>query len=227
MIRQAVQKIGWRLFSLVAAFALWITFVASPESVTSVSAPIEYKNMPRDLEAVSELPQRVHLEVRGPSARLRSASPESTAVVINLDHLEAGERTFTLDAKAVDLPAGLRATRIIPSQIRLRFERRTEAHIPINVRIAVPPPAGYRIVSTEVTPPELAIQGPESRVRQATRAETDPLDLSREVGTARFRVHVFLDDPQVRFVSPAIVQVSITIEKVGEANLNGKATVRH
>jgi len=230
MKRQVFVKIGWQLLALAAAFVLWLVFTGSPQVVTSISAPIEYQNMPQDLESTAELPRRVSLEISGPAARLHEADLTNRRVVLNLESvLRPGERTFTIESRNIDLPAGLSLVRAIPAQVRIAFERSVSASVPVRVRIAVPPPEGYRVARQQALPNALRIVGPESRVRQVESVDADPIDLSRTVGKARFQVHAFVADPQVRFVSSPLVEVSVSLEKTvpGGAPSSGSPTVRN
>jgi YbbR domain-containing protein len=229
-MRDVAQKVGWPLFALAAAFALWITFIASPEIVTSISLPVAYENMPSDLVSSTGLPRHIAVEIKGPSARLRHADTSGAVVVLNLDQVrEPGEHTFTIGRREIDLPPGVSVVRTVPAQIRLRFEWRRQAQVPVRVRFSTPPPAGYRIAVQTVEPPTLKIVGPESRVKQIQSVETDPIDLSRVVVKQQFQVDTFLGDPQVRIVSSPVVHVSVTLEKAvqGGAASDGKATVRN
>ncbi len=230
MKRKLAEKIVWQLVALVAAFALWLVFMGSPEVVTSIAAPIEYQNMPSEFETTAELPRIVSLEIRGPAARLHDADLTSRRVVLNLQSVQGpGERTFTIDRRNIDLPLGLTVVRAIPAQVRLNFERSVSANVPVRVRIAAPPPDGYRVATQQSLPRMLRIVGPESRVRQVGAVDADPIDLSRTVGKSRFQVHAFVADPQVRFVSSPIVEISISLEKTvpGGTASSGSATVRN
>jgi hypothetical protein len=230
MKRPPWVKIGWQLLALVAAFALWLVFTESPEVVTSISAPIEYENMPPDLETAAELPRRVSLEIKGPAARLHEADLTNRHVLINLESVQRpGERTFTIERRNIDLPMGLSLVRAIPAQVRLNFERSISASVPVRVRVGAPPPDGYRVARQQLLPNTLRIVGPESRVRQVGAVDADPIDLSRTVGKAQFQVHAFVPDPQVRFVSSPLVDVTVSLEKVvrGGTASSGSPTVRN
>ena len=231
MIRALLDNIGWKLLALGIAIALWLTFVGSPELLTSVSAPIQFQNAPSGLEMSSDAPERIYLEVQGPAARMRSFDASRTAVLLDLSGVHrAGEYTFKVDQEnMVDLPPGLKLVRAVPGQVRLRFEQRVSVEVPVRVRFSAPPPEGYRIARETVSPKRLSIVGPESRVRQVGYVETDPIDLSRAIGNSQFRVHTFVPDPQVRFVSSPEVEVTITLEKTaqgGAVSNEGAATVR-
>ena len=153
-MRKLAQTVGWPLFALAAAFALWITFVASPELVTSISVPVQYEHLPTGLEIASALPERVHLEIRGPLAGIRRVDPSSAAVVVNLGAVhQPGERTLTLGWQNVDLPPGVRVIRATPRSFgsrssaisRHRF-RSVSAWRSLRPRaIALPPSTSVRV----------------------------------------------------------------------------------
>jgi YbbR domain-containing protein len=104
--------------------------------------------------------------------------------------------------------------RAIPSQIRLKFERRLAQSVTVEPRFAGPPPQGYRVVRQEIFPRQLRITGPQSRVQQVTFVQTDPIDLTGTVSNGEFRVSAYVSDPQVRFESSPIVVVRVMLEKI-------------
>jgi YbbR domain-containing protein len=212
MIHSLFENLGWKLLSLVMAVALWLTFVSAPELATSVSAPIEYQNIPINLEMLASVPERVHLEIQGASSRLESLS--GIAVILNLSGVRGpGERTFTIDQSNVRVPFGVKLIRAVPGQLRLQFEPRISREVPVKVRFSSLPPQGYELQRHEVQPPRLKVLGPESRVREIDFAETDPIDLSQTVSEAEFRVHAFVRDPQVRFEDSPLVRVKLVLVK--------------
>jgi YbbR domain-containing protein len=224
MKRLILDNLVWKALALVISVALWVSFVGSPELVTSISVPLEYQNMPSDLEMSTEGPERVYLEVRGPSARLHSFDLSRIAVILDLSSVHRpGDHTFTLEKQHIDLPYGLRLVRAVPAQVRLRFDRQLTAEVPVRLRLSSVPPHGYRLAQSLINPDRLRIVGPESRVREIQYAETDPIDLSRVVGSAQFNVHTFVRDPQVRFVSAPEVKVTVSLEK---SEKNAETTVR-
>jgi len=66
----------------------------------------------------------------------------------------------------------------------------------------------------EVSPPELKIAGPESRVQLVDSVPTDAIDLSGSVGQTDFRVSAYVSDAQVRFEGATTVAVRVILEKI-------------
>jgi hypothetical protein len=217
MISLLTRNLGWKLLSLAIAVLLWLAIVGEPEVATSISVPIQYKNIPRDLEVSSEVLDRVHLEVRGPSGKVSPSSLADTAIILDLGAVhQSGERTYTIRQDNVNLPSDVVFLRAVPAQIRLHFERRLSREVPVQVRHSEPPPPGYEVVSEIVRPDSLRIVGPESHIQEVESVQTDPIDLSQVVGATEFHVHTYVPNPQVRFEGSSVVTVSVEVQKVSQ-----------
>jgi hypothetical protein len=214
-MRYFTNNLLWKLFSLVLATLLWFAFVAESETALSIAVPVEFRNLPRDLEISTEVADRLYLKVRGPSARMRSSDIGRASVVLNLGQIvRPGEHTFTLDQTTVNLPAGVMLTRAVPSQIRLRFEKHGERNMSVEPRFEGLPPKGYQVARMEVLPKQLRIAGPESRVQLVSVVPTDAIDLSSTVSSGEFRVSAYVSDSQVRFEDSPTVVVRVMLEKI-------------
>jgi YbbR domain-containing protein len=171
--------------------------------------------LPNDLEIGSTPLTSVLLELRGPSGQLGGTAEASLhpQVILDMSAATPGERTFTVGDGAVKLPRGVRLVRAVPSQVRLDFERRADASIPVTVRVTGEGHDGYFVASQNVQPSQLEIVGPASHVARVTQAVTDAVDVSQVVGTSEFRVNTFLNDPYVRFQGSPQVEVIVTMKK--------------
>jgi YbbR domain-containing protein len=207
------HNLGWKLLSLVIAVAIWIAVAREPELATSLSVPVELKNIPDDLDIGSAVPDRVHLEVRGPSGRLSRDNLADAAMILDLADAHAGERTYTLRAANFNLPTGVSFYRAVPSQITLRFDHLASQSVKIFPRYSKPPQAGYRIRAYVLEPESIRIRGPEERVKRIDRVWTDPVDLSGVVSAAEFHTHVNVGDAQVRLDAPTAITLKVTLER--------------
>jgi YbbR domain-containing protein len=208
------QNLGLKIFSLLVSLLLWFTYASDPEIGAFVSAPVEYKNMPEDLEIGSELAPAVSLDVRGPSAKVTGFSAANPTVALDFSGVnKPGEVTYQINERNVDVPSGVRLVRAIPAQIRLEFERRIRRDVPVQARFSGAPPPGYDMVRYEVSPRNLTVAGPESHVEGVEYAVTDPVDLSSLVAASEFQVNAFVSDPHVRFENPVKVSVKVFVEK--------------
>lgn len=214
MTRLLFHNLGWKLLSLLIAAVLWFVNAREPELATSLNVPIELKNIPDDLDISSEMPDRVRIEVRGPSSRLTRDNVAESAVVLDLATVNnPGERTFTFQDRNVKLPRGVQFYKAVPSQITIHFEHLIFKTIPIRARFASAPPDGYVVAASSFEPQTVRIVGPESHVQTIEFITTDPIDLSTIRSKSEMRIHLNVGDPQVRLDDPA-TQVHYRVEVV-------------
>jgi len=216
--RRLTNHIWWKIGSLVISVLLWLVISVQPVLVTTRTMPVYYQNLSRDLLMAAEVPDTVHVELRGPSGKLSPASLGDTAVRLDLSPITGpSERTFTLSSANLNLPQGVEFLRAMPSQLRLVFDRNLIKDVPIEIRFAGSPPPGFRIASQEAEPMMVRIAGPEAHVKVVDMAHTDAIDLASATGDTAVRVNVFVRDSQVRLESSPIVTVRLSIVKAGNA----------
>src|SRR6202047_3713335 len=87
---------GWKLLSVLIAVALWIDVAREPELATSLSVPVQLKSIPDDLDIGSNVPERMHLEVRGPSGRLSRDNLADAALILDVSDERVGERKYSI-----------------------------------------------------------------------------------------------------------------------------------
>jgi len=205
------HNLGWKLAAVGVSFLLWLAFNGANELTESVSVPVQYRNIPPELEIGSEVVEHVHLVLRGPSLLLSRASNNPAPVILDLSEPQsAGERTFTLSGANVRLPSGVTLEKAIPGQIRLQLERKQWKSVAIHVRFEHAP-EGQRAFAAEIWPARLTISGPESHVRAIDSVETDAVDLRapRPLGIAE--TVAYLADPRVGFDTKPAVKVRVAL----------------
>jgi YbbR domain-containing protein len=221
--RRLTANLWWKLASVVIATILWFLIVGDPEMTMTITVPVEYRKARPDLEISSDVPQRVQLEIRGPSGKLSGLQPNHAPVVLDLGPVhEPGEHTFTITADNVQLPRGIVLSRAIPSQLRLNLERKITREVPVQVRFAGPPIEGYRISSVGVFPDHVTVVGPESHVSRVAFVETDPVKLGDAVGVTSARALCYIADPLVSLGDTKPVTVRVDVEKVVATASPGK-----
>lgn len=208
------HNFGLKALALSAAFGLWFNIASEPEVATIVSVPVDYKNFPRDLVISSQTVDYVSVEARGPASRLREMQESRVAAVIDFASVRGpGERTFTLTGAELRPPRGVTLVRAIPEQLRFLFEKQVTGKVPVEVSYSGALPRGLALGKVTITPPQLDIIGPQSRVLTARKALTDPFDLTRVTGDSEQELSVYIADAEVRFAGVPRVAVKIHFER--------------
>jgi len=204
----------WKLLALAIAFTIWVLVANEPELSTFTTVRVAYRNIPDDLEISSAPTESVTLELRGPAGEVRGVGESRTpAVVLDMSHVQPGQRTFEIGGGNVSLARGVRLVRAIPSAIRFEFDRRVDRIIPVRARFTGEGANGYVVGRVTVTPNRIEVTGPASRVARVDAAITDPVDVSSAVGTFQLRVNAFVQDSYVRFQSSPQVVVAVAMKK--------------
>lgn len=213
-MRLLTHNFGWKLLSLLAGFLVWWSIGSDSDLATILSAPVQFRNYPKDLEISSVITDSIDIEARGPAGQLRDLRTARLSAVVDFSTVKApGERTFTLTSNEVRLPRGVELVRTIPAQLRFTFEKRTSRDLKVDVRLSGDLPRGLSISGIDVSPPALTIMGPESRVQAAKNAVADPIDLHQITGDTEQRVAVYVAEPEVRFANTPQVTVKIHVER--------------
>lgn len=208
------HNIGWKLVSLLAAFVVWWSIGNDTDLATILSAPVQFREYPKNLEISSATVESIDIEARGPAGQLRDLRTARLSAIVDLSSVkEAGERTFTLTGKEVKLPRGVELVRTIPAQLRFTFENRTSRELKVDIPLVGELPDGVTVVKIDILPPTLPITGPESRVRAARNALADPIDMSKIRADTQQQVAVYVAEPEVRFVVKPQVTVKIHVER--------------
>ncbi len=215
-MRFLTHNIWWKLLSLAAGFAIWVNIASEPQLSTILSAPVEFRNYPADLEISSNnIVEAIDVEARGPSGLLRDLADSHLAAIVDFTSVkEPGERTFTLTQRELNLPNGMQLIRTIPAQLRFNFEHRAIRSLKVQVRFSGRLPKGLAIESYDVNPSEMRIAGPASRVALTRDAVSDPFDLNRVTADSSQSLAVYMPEPQVRFMDPPRVTVNIHVKRI-------------
>jgi YbbR domain-containing protein len=208
------RNLAWKLLSLLMAIALWIAVAREPEVATSLAVPVEFRNPPADLDIEGNVPDRVRLDVRGPSGRFASDNTSAVAVVLDLSDARPGERTYSIRGRNLNLPSGVVFYGAVPSQLTLHFEQLVFKDAPVEP-VYVNKPPGYRIASQQFVPTKVRMRGSLQRVQAINLIRTDPMTFSGVVGEQILHTHLNVGDPQVRILdAPADITVRVKIEKI-------------
>lgn len=176
---------NWELkvIALVLAGALWVFVMTSEKVDLVVAAPVELDAMPPGLEVVGERPDTVDIQLHGLRTTLARLPTDQVRARVNLTGARPGEVTLRVLPEQVSVPAGVTVLRVNPSRLRVVLEPAGSARATVVARLIGALAPGYRVARVQVTPAQVTIEGPASRVDRVQRVETEPVDLSGATGT--------------------------------------------
>ncbi|MCK4691181.1 MAG: YbbR-like domain-containing protein, partial [Desulfuromonadales bacterium] len=178
MFRLLTENWTLKLLSLVFALILWIFIMGERRQEVGYRVPLELQNIPAELMVANEVPSLVDVRVSGPRTLLMKVSPKDISITVDLVDLQPGLTTFKRLEERLNLPSGLRVTRLSPSFIDLKLERIRQKRVPVKIALVGEPLAGYRIGSVRAVPERVLVEGAESELKNVREVTTEPIDLS-------------------------------------------------
>jgi len=212
--RHVLHNLGLKLLSLALALGLWRALALDQVTEIAVDVPIEFHNIPENLEISSEYIPRAQIRVRGPQRVVRRLQAVDVSADIELSGMKPGERTFDLTADQIHQPRELEVVQIIPSQFHLAFDARLSRQVPVRPRVVGTFAPGYAIGHIVAEPSMVMVSGPQKRVEAVEAAITDPIDASGTTDRGTFVRHAYISDPLVQVMNPNPVRVTVIMEKV-------------
>src|ERR1700674_4510946 len=143
--RHVVHNFGLKLISLALAVGLWLAVARDPVAEVGVEVPIEFDNIPQNMEISSENIPRAQIRLRGPERIVRKLQPPDVYAEIDLHNLHPGEHTFDLTVQQIHHPVDLEVVQVVPSQVHMTFDERLVRQVPIQPRVTGTVATGYAI----------------------------------------------------------------------------------
>jgi YbbR domain-containing protein len=213
-LREYVLHNFWlKALSLALAVVLWWAVARDPRVEMALTVPIEFHNVPPELEISSEKVPEAEIRVRGPARLVRELSSADIHPVLDLQGAGIGEKTFDLTQREIRLDHELEVIQVVPAQFRVSLDRRTSREVDVHPRVIGTFASGFRISETITDPKKITIIGPDKRVNSIESAITDPVDATGVMGRATFTTNAYIADPLVRIAKPVPIHVTVITEK--------------
>jgi YbbR domain-containing protein len=220
--KPSVNNLSLKILAVLLAFLLWIQ-VASQETVQmNLVAPVEFLDMPTDLEISNDYPREVEVVLQ--SDRPRSLESGRISVMIDMRDAASGAAVVHLNANNVRGARDAEIVSITPARLRLQLEETWSKEVDVKATIVGSPAEGYQVSAVRIIPPRVPLSGPQSRIEQVTEADTEPISIAGLSDVLTVQVALDLEDTRLRFGSTDRVTTVIVIE---EKNLKGTVPVSY
>lgn len=211
-----VQNFGLKLISLLLAAGLWLVVARDPVAEVELKVPIEFHNVPENLEIDSASFTEAQVRVRGPGRLVHRLRSTDVRAEIDLSDVRPGSRTFDLTSHNIRAPQDFEVVQIVPGQFQLSFDNRTTRSVEVRPRVTGNFAQGKRIAEVLADPARIMISGPHQRVEAVESATTDPVDASGTMDRATFVTQAYVPDPLIQVVHPTPIRVTVMMEHSGE-----------
>jgi YbbR domain-containing protein len=166
--------------------------------------------MPEDRVLVSDPVPEIKVSVRGPWTKLQHLDRSLEPIRIDLSNVHTPD--VRIDEDAIKLPAGVRVSSIVPSEVHVEFEPRVMREVPVQPILEGQPADGYRVAKVAAEPARVKVDGAKSAVDALERLQTRPLKITDARGPIKGEVALEPPPLHTRFAETPTVSVRADIE---------------
>jgi len=210
------RHLGLKVLSIALAGAIWLTVGDQRAVERTMRVPLEYHNLPSQLELMMSPPDSVEVRLRGPSGTIGRLLPGEVVAVLDLTAARSGTRLFHLLADEVRVPYGVGVAQVNPASVPLTFEPSASRVVPVLPVVDGQPATGYRIGRILSSPEQVKVIGPNSHVVGIVSATTEPVSVENATTNVVDRVVVGVNNEMVRLDQPQNATVTVEIVQASE-----------
>jgi YbbR domain-containing protein len=208
MIRQIknlfARNWGLKLFSLIVAVILWLTLMPEERTFSekTLTIALETHNIPPEMELVEKPPSAIDVTIRAPNRLLSQITSSNISAMLNLRNATITQEDYPLYPSMISVPPGAEVIRILPSRVKLKLEQTKEISLKITPNIIGHIGDAYSIDKVEVTPANVSVSGPQSKIRETDVVRTTPIDVSDLTESTNIEAELILPRPELRLTFP-------------------------
>ena len=208
----SLRRNVWSLRALAVGIAALTWFFVTEQkreevSERSIDAAVTY-SPPRGFIVLDPV-QRVRVQLRGRTSKIRNLNPFVVDVLVDVSRGEHVSEEVHLQPENVIVPDGVEVLSIDPNVLRVRLDREVQQLLPVQPRLVGEPAAGAVVQDVEVRPSRVLVSGPESRLREIGSLSTTAVDLDGHALDFEETAAVLAPDPLIKVVQPAVVTVRV------------------
>ena len=205
------HHLGLKVVSIALAALLWVAVSGEQTVERSLRIPLEFTNLPSQLEVVGDAVNVVDVRVRGSSGALNRIGAGELVAVLDLRSARAGQRLFHLDGADVRTPFGVDVVQVNPSTVSMTFEPSGSKVVPVVPSLDGEPADGFVVGTVTAEPPTVEVLGPVSVLSRLTQAITEPVTVKGASAPVTETVNIGVADASVRLREPQTARVAVTV----------------
>lgn len=173
-----LENFGIKIASLIFAVILWFFVMSRGRTEVSFDANLEFRNIPKSLELISEPPKSVDVWLQGQESSLRGLKIDDVKASIDLSGAKEGESTYYIGPEDVKVPFNLKVLRISPSSIKIHLDNVISKTLEVRPTILGKPAPGFVLSRIEVNPSSIKAEGARRVIEPLKFLRTEPVDIT-------------------------------------------------
>ncbi|HXU69127.1 MAG TPA: CdaR family protein [Polyangia bacterium] len=209
LLRIFADELPIKVLSMVLAVTLFVLVRNDKDATSGAYVKVIY-TMPDDRVLVSDPVSEIKVSVRGPWTKLQHLDRSLEPIRIDLTNVKTPD--VRIDEDAIKVPAGVRVSSIVPSEVHVEFEPRVQRQVPVQPILEGQPAEGYRVAKVTAEPAVVRVDGAKSAVAAIERVPTRPLRITDARGPVKGDVALEAPPAHTRFLEATTVSVRADVQ---------------
>lgn len=212
MLEKLAENWVLKVLSLVFALVLWFFVMGERKLEVGYAVPLELQNIPEGMIVTNEVPRLVDVRISGPRTLLMNLRPTDINISVDLKGLQPGLTSFKRLEERLNIPSGLKVTRLSPSFVDVKLERIKEKTVPVKVLLRGSPAEGLQIVKVRTVPEQVTVEGAESELKDVHEVVTEAVDTEGVRESFTLMTSINYRGKNTNLKGPGAVEVQVVIE---------------
>jgi YbbR domain-containing protein len=208
-VRIFVDELPLKVLSMVLAVTLFVLVRNDKDATSGAYVKVIY-TLPEDRVLISDPTAEIKVSVRGPWTKLQHLDRSLEPLHIDLTRVHTSE--LRIDEDMIKVPAGVRVSSIVPSEVHVEFEPRVVRGVPVQPILEGQPAEGYRVAKVTAEPARVRVDGAKSAVDAIERVPTRPLRITDARGPVSGDVALETPPLHTRFIEATTVSVRVDVQ---------------
>ncbi len=212
LVRRMTRNFWPKLATFALVFVCWLVITARQGEITTISAPVQFHNLPDSLLLGKSSLDSVELQLKTISSLIPLPKEGNVVADIDLSRMQEGNNQVLFRKEDFKLPSGVVITRIKPAGMRVVIEKRMRKLVRVEPRFTGAPADNLRLKRYKVSPSMVMVEGPASILSQLESLRTEEISLDVPAGARTMEKRLAVP-AQLRALYDDQVKVRIVIGK--------------
>jgi YbbR domain-containing protein len=178
MLRLLARDWQLKLLAILLAVGLWLFVGSAQRREFALSVPVEYMGLEGALALDGPRRETVDVQLLASRWSAERVSPTSVRVRVDVSGLHEGDNLVQLLPESVEVPSGVRVTRVAPAWTTVRVVKASTKTVPVVARVLGRPAPAHVLRRVVVEPATVEIKGPRTTIESRSAVDTLPVDVS-------------------------------------------------
>jgi YbbR domain-containing protein len=173
------MKNNWqyRVLALLLALTCWYVVSGQEKVETWLEVPLEFVNLPQQMEITSGLVNKLQVRIRGTSNQVRSLNASRLAYKLDLGKIQVGSNVIPLVPEGMAITSAVEVVEISPTRLELVADVMVSKSVPVRLDWHGLPGEDVQFRNATIFPEQVTVTAFASALDGVERITTVPIEI--------------------------------------------------